>query len=319
LFCLRYLPVLSLLTSCSVYTDSLLDQAQSLDTAGSQNDAGSSVNAGQGGRGSTGAGSGGSRPEQVGGDGGGKANVNGGSSTAGSGGKAPTGGDSATAAGMTGGGTTTAGNGGSGIVVDPPSGIEMLDDMEDGNQYLPAKPPRYGFWYVNGDASPGAKLVKIEQLITGLVPARAASTKAAHFTATGYVGWGATVGLSFSDAAQKRKPYDTGDAVGISFWVRGSLKASDPMLTVLFPIPDTDPSGTHCGGTDQGLCLDHYKTLVPVTADWKQITVLFSSLHQGGWGAPVDAFEPEQLLGIEWSAADAAIDVWLDDLALLRP
>jgi hypothetical protein len=191
--------------------------------------------------------------------------------------------------------------------------------MEDGNQYLPAKPPRYGFWYVNGDATSGAKIVKIEQLVAGLAPARGASTKAAHFTASGYAGWGATVGLSFADAAQKRTPYDAGNAVGISFWVHGSFKAAGTLLTVLFPIPDTDSSGTHCGGSGQGLCLDHYKASVAVTADWQQVTLMFSDLHQGGWGAPVDAFDPKKMLGIEWSAADTAIDIWLDDLALLRP
>lgn len=194
----------------------------------------------------------------------------------------------------------------------------MLDDMEDGNFYLPAKPPRYGYWYVAGDATAGAKLSKIEQLVATLDPLRETSSSAVHFTATGFKGWGASVGLTFADSTQKRTPYDSGNAVGISFWVRGSM-TNNTKLRVAFPVLGTDTSGTQCGGEGQGECLDHFATQIPVSDKWQQVTILFANLYQAGWGAPLAGFDAAHMLGIEWTAAGADADVWIDDLALLRP
>jgi hypothetical protein len=56
-----------------------------------------------------------------------------------------------------------------------------------------------------------------------------------------------------------------------------------------------------------------------VSADWQHVTIPFSSLHQVGWGATVLAFDPTEMLGIEWSTGVTALDIWLDDLALIRP
>jgi hypothetical protein len=65
--------------------------------------------------------------------------------------------------------------------------------------------------------------------------------------------------------------------------------------------------------------LDHFATQISVSSQWTQVTILFANLHQAGWGAPIDAFDPRQMLGIEWSPGPVNLDVWIDDLALLRP
>ena len=315
MFCLRYLPLVSLLASCSVYTDSLLDQARPSGAAGSHSDAGGNLNLAQAGR-QTGGGSRTVDAEQTGGDDSGTPNATGGTSGVASGGKPSVGG--ASAGGATVGGTPSGGSAGTGGVVNPPTGVDMLDDMEDGNFYLSPKPPRFGYWYVAGDTTVGAKLPKIEALVSALSPARESSTSAVHFEASGFKGWGASVGLSFADASQKRAAYDAGTALGISFWIRGSV-ADNTKLKVQLPILGTDPSGKQCGATDQGQCLDHFATQITVTSEWKEVTILFSALHQAGWGVPLGAFDPAQMLGIEWSAGVANLDVWIDDLALLRP
>lgn len=199
-----------------------------------------------------------------------------------------------------------------------PSGVDVLDDMEDGNFYISPKPPRYGYWYVAGDTTVGAQLPKIEELMGSPVPSRAGSTLAVHYLAAGFKGWGSSLGLSFTDAASKRVTYDAGDALGISFWVRGSVEKA-AKLRVQILLLGTDPSGQQCGGAEQGQCLDHFATLITVTADWQQVKIPFSSLHQGGWGAPLTGFNATEILGIEWSAGTSSLDIWLDDLALLRP
>jgi hypothetical protein len=309
---LRHLPVLALLTSCSVYSESLLDdvttngggngigKAGTLGVIDDEGDGGTSVAAaGRGGASMPDAGSGG---DPGGSAGGGSAASGGGGDRSGN--EHP-------------GGANNAGTGGS--APELPNGTDLLDDMEDGNFYLSPKPPRFGFWYVASDKTSGSSVPKIEELIVMLTPARDTSTSAVHFAASGFTGWGSSVGLSFTDAANARKPYDAGDAVGIAFWVRGSV-SNNVKLRVLFPIADTNTGSQQCGGVGQGVCLDHFATQITVTADWKRIPIAFASLHQAGWGAALTTgFDPKTMLGIEWTADQADLDIWLDDLALIRP
>lgn len=319
MFSLRHLPVFALLSSCSVYNESLLDDVVLPENGGALISAGtSSLPNAQGGR-TGGGGNKGTAADASGGDG--EATAAGKPASSGSGGTSSANGGTSSGelagASALGGSAATAGSG-TGGSVSPPSGVDLLDDMEDGNFYLSPKPPRYGFWYLAGDTTVGAKLPKIEELVDVVSPARAGSTSAVHFTATGFKGWGSSVGLSFTDSASKRGAYDGGNAVGVSFWVKGSV-SNNAKLRVLFPVVGTDPVGKLCGGTDQGQCLDHFATQLSVTAEWQQVQILFASLHQAGWGVPLTAFEPGQMLGIEWSPGAADADVWIDDLALLRP
>ena len=319
---LRHLPWLLLLVSCSVYNDALLGDAT--DGAGKvlSNEGGGTTSA-QAGR----ATAGGTAAElsPAGGDASDKPSSAGSNPAATGGGGAGNGGAFASAgvgaaagtAAVAGGASSTAGSNAGGMP-SLPTGVDMLDDMEDGNFYLSPKPPRFGYWYVAGDATVGGKLPAIAELIGTLAPTRDASSSAVHFIASGFKDWGATVGLTFADATQKRTAYDSGNALGISFWVRGSV-TDNAKLRVLFPLVASDPSGKTCGGGGQGQCLDHFASQVSVTSQWQQVTVLFSSLHQAGWGVPLTAFDPTQMLGIEWTAGVANLDVWIDDLALLRP
>jgi hypothetical protein len=319
LFSVRHSPLVLLLISCSVYDQALLDDAGKAENGGVLITGGSGSLA-TGGR----TASSGNKATGSGAAGEGSVYPSAGSSS-GSGGSGETfgGAGQSAVAGVAGvaavaGSTANAGTGGGGAP-NVPTGVDMIDDMENGTFYLLPKPPRFGYWYVAGDTTPGATLPKIEQLNSPLDPPRDASTRAMHFVASGFKGWGATVGLTFADATQKRMPYNAGNALGISFWVRGSV-ADNVKLRVLFPIVDTDPSGKNCGGATQGQCLDHFATQVAVTAQWQHLTVPFSSLHQAGWGVPiVGNFDPTQMLGIEWTAAATNIDVWIDDLALVRP
>ena len=314
MFCLRLVPVVALLGACSVYSESLLDDAATPDSGGALvGSGGSNLTAALGGRPATG---GTSSPgdEPLGGDGVGNPNEAG-TASGGTGATSSTGGQGGSTGSGVAGSVAAAGSGGS---ISPPSGVDLLDDMEDGNFYITPAAPRYGYWYVAGDTTVGAKLPKIEELVGLLAPARGTSTKAVHFTASGFIGWGASVGLSFTNASSVRGAYDAGNAVGISFWVRGSV-SDNAQLRVLFPLVGSDPSGKLCGGSGQGQCLDHFATQVSVTADWQAVSIPFSSLHQAGWGVPLAGFDPSKMLGIEWSAGIANVDVWIDDLALLRP
>jgi hypothetical protein len=315
---LRHLLPCALLISCSVYDDSLLDDVQSsVGRGGTESSTAGTSNASTAGKGSLGGTSGdietgGSGEPGTAGSAAGTTSVGGSSPTT-------TAGTSAGGTSSTEGGTGTATGGtGAGGTPNPPTVVDVMDDMEDGNFYLFAKPPRYGYWYLAGDATSGASLPKIENLVASLEPARGDSTSAVHFKATGFKGWGVSVGLVFADSKQQKAAYDGGNAVGVSFWVRGSVTNS-AKLKVMFPIAGTAEGSSDCGGTEQGPCLDHFATQVSVTDEWKQVTILFSNVHQAGWGAALDGFDAAHMLGIEWTVALADADVWIDDVALLRP
>lgn len=302
----RHWPVLALLSSCSIYDEALLDSGGRHTSDGGAlagTGPGLSQSGAGGGTGAIG-GSQGTTPVDAGGAQGGD----------GAGGDA--GGGSAGAPG--GSGVTPGGSPSTGGSSPQPSGVDLLDDMEDGNFYLSPRPPRYGYWYVAGDETAGATLPKIEELVGALEPARDGSAFAVHFVAAGFAGWGSSLGFTFTDAMSKRSAYDAGDATGVSFWIRGSV-AGNAKLRVLFPLLGSDPLGKGCGGVDQGECLDHYATQLTVTPEWRHVSIAFDSLHQAGWGVPLAAFDPGQMLGIEWSSGTADLDVWLDDLALIRP
>lgn len=310
MFSLRHLPWALCLGSCSVYDASLLDDAPASLGSGAKASGGDRPAPGTAGRSALGGG-GALEPDETSGGDDSEPAPSGGTSVGGeSGGGSPS---VAGAAGTPNAGATTGG------AQNPPTGVELLDDMEDGNFYLSPSPPRFGYWYVAGDKTTGGKLPKIEELVAPLLPTREASTEAVHFVASGFTDWGSSLGLSFANSSNKRTPYDAGNAVAISFWVRGSV-AKNAKLRVLFPLTGTDPSGALCGGTDQGDCLDHFATQISVTPDWQLITLPFKSLYQAGWGVPLEAgFDAEQMLGIEWTAGVADVDIWLDDLALVRP
>jgi hypothetical protein len=306
-----------------VYTEALLDSNGSLEDGGrggglvlveaGKSGASSPPNArgGDGSGGSAPAASGGRSADGDGGDAGDASPTAG----TGDGGTAPSG-----AGGSSGGSSSPSGgsSGAGGTQPQLPAGVDLLDDMEDGNFYISPAPPRYGYWYLAGDTTVGAVLPRIEDLMGSPAPSRQGSTLAVHYTASGFKGWGSSLGLSFTDAASKRVTYDAGNAVGISFWVRGSVDKA-AKLRVQIPLLGTDPTGTQCGGAQQGQCLDHFAILIAVTDEWQQVKIPFSSLHQGGWGAPLAGFNPGEILGIEWSAGTSSLDIWLDDLALMRP
>jgi hypothetical protein len=310
LFALRYLAPLALLTSCSIYSESLLDGATPDGDAGS----------------------GGTRAERGGAAGSGSKP----GSAAGAAGSDEEGGAAGKAAGGTGnnvagGGTGSGAQGGSGgdtmggvppgggsagsppVVL--PTGVDMVDDMEDANFYLSPAPPRFGYWYVAGDGTMGATAPEIAKLVSKLEPARDGSTQAVHFAASGFTKWGSSVGFSFTDVANKPKPYDAGQAKGLVFWVRGSVK-NDAKLRVIFLSTPTVPAGKLCGGDGQGECLDHFGTQVSVTAEWTRVPIAFASLRQAGWGALIETgFDTKQMLGIEWTTDLNDLDVWIDDVS----
>jgi hypothetical protein len=76
--------------------------------------------------------------------------------------------------------------------------------------------------------------------------------------------------------------------------------------------------GTNSGGGSCTICSDHYGTEIPLTSQWQQVSVPFSSLKQRGWGRPLLA-QPdlEHVTSLQLGFGGGVVfDLWIDDVEL---
>jgi len=234
--------------------------------------------------------------------------------TGGTAGSSIAGGGSTTTTGA--GGTTTTGPGDPGGPTGLPCGRtsieDMIDDMNDGNRFIPSVNGRVGAWTVYHDDTPMVSMhpdfndpFKMES--TGY-PCR---LLAAHVYGGPFTVWGAGFGFGLGN------PYDASGHYGITFWARSALPMT---LQIAFPDQDTAVAGGLCdpGSTGSNGCYDHYSARRPIGAQWQKINVTFSELSQLGFGRRGKGFDPSTLYEIQFLIPRGAkFDVWVDDDALL--
>jgi hypothetical protein len=193
--------------------------------------------------------------------------------------------------------------------------LDLVDDMEDANQFIVPASGRAGAWYSFADSKSAAK-VTIE---AGLL--RGESKYNAHLTSIGFAEYG---GMGFAlNSNGTPRAYDASAYRGVELWVRvatGTVDVAHLAISDRF----THPGGQECDpGVPNGseACFDDWLApLLGLTGDWQRFEVTWMDLHQQGWGhaggAQIDIatlFEVQLQIG---AAAD--VDVWVDDVALLR-
>ncbi len=305
----------ALSVECAVYDSSLLagrDDADNAAGAGSSNASGGSTGVTQAG-GSDGSNAGG-QLAFAGSDSGSGSGATG-SGLSGSAGT-PAGaaaGEGNQASGGTSAGGTTAGAGGSG-----PSEL-VLDDMEDGNYSFFLGTGSRGRWYLSNDGSAGTQTPAIEQLMAVIPGGREQSLLALHTAASGFSGWGASVGFTFENGVGQRAPFDASGYTAIAFYARAE-PGSATQVWVALPDSNTDPLGGVCGqdpdaGSDA--CLDHFGKSLELGESFEKYVIEFDQVAQKGWGHAEPALKSSQLLGLEISWGTTSVDLWLDDISLL--
>jgi hypothetical protein len=304
---------LALGSACSVYDDSLLDNAAApLGGAAAGAGAGASL----GGSGAAagvdaGGATGGSAAGSTGAAGAGKAGDN-----------SDQGGSAGSAAGGSA-GTSAAGSATAGTAGETNSGpTESIDDMEDGDAEIELAGPRNGYWYVGGDLTPNATTdpLSTKFLMTKLADGER-STYVAHLKAVGFKDWGSVMGFNFIELLTKVKPYDGSAYCGIGF--HGKAAAA---TTVRFRVPDIDThqNGGVCvdGGTNGTACYDHFGASLPFTAAWKAFSLKFTDLAQVGTGYhPADGkLKTDQLFAVEWALPGTGntYEIWIDDVHFIK-
>jgi hypothetical protein len=76
--------------------------------------------------------------------------------------------------------------------------------------------------------------------------------------------------------------------------------------------------GTNSGTGLCTRCTDHFGADVGLTDEWTQVTVLFSSLKQHGWGIPqLGTPDLAHITSLQFGFdRDVVFDLWLDDIEL---
>ncbi len=220
----------------------------------------------------------------------------------------------------------------------PAPAFVKVDDMESGDDGpvdypAPAGDSRGGWFDYESTGSTANTIAPSPFAYATLTSPHAtmpgvSSTRAAHVKCSIADQYGVCqMGLSFAsapvDGGTQTAPVDLSAYGGITFWARSDAAST---ALVMFPDVDTIPAGGRCGTA----CYDHFEAPVTLTADWKQYTVHFASLHPDGapfafgYVPPSGAFDPTQVYQIIFSvngpsssgapAVDA--DVWVDDVYL---
>jgi len=193
------------------------------------------------------------------------------------------------------------------------SNEEMIDDLNDGDRFIPSVSGRAGAWDGSHDSSPSGKMYPDPS--TGFVPSDSgdACRKLAAYTyGSGYVLWGANLWVGLGG------PYDASKYKGISFWAKIDAGTSNA-VRVAFPDKDTQPDGNICQSSVSSgptACFDHYGYRINLTSAWTKYTVTFAQIAQENWGHAGTAFDPTTLYEILFQITKSAnFGLWIDDIA----
>jgi len=257
----------------------------------------------------------------------------GGSAGAGTPGAGGSTGAAGTGSGTGAGGTTGTGAAGTGAAavdctMDPGSTTDTISDFEDGSGSVLANGMRNGAWYSYIDTAPTCAVMPLPHaaVTAGEIPGgRCASLFALHFTGTGCSVFGAGVGTDLAAPAAgdagatstAKVPYDVTGYSGISFWSR-----ADKGTSMRFKMPMTDETKTTDGGNCTEVatakCSDDFGANIALTTKWIKHTVMFSTMHQEGWGK-VFTWTPGHVTSIQFQVPVVPMfDVWIDDVAFIK-
>jgi hypothetical protein len=189
---------------------------------------------------------------------------------------------------------------------------ELIDDMNDGDRFIPQVHGRAGAWDDADDGTPGSTMFPDPNKPFTMTDTGDVCRKYAA-----YVYGGPFVDGPPSFWFGIGGPYDASAFDGISFWAKIDSGTSTG-LRVDFPDKDTMPDGALCSETDSSnLCWNHYGKRLNLTTTWTKYSVDFSSLTQDGWGRKGTSFDRSTIYRVEFQLPEnAKFGVWIDDVSL---
>jgi hypothetical protein len=205
-----------------------------------------------------------------------------------------------------------------------PSSVDLIDDFEDGDLVVSNSDGRGGSWWATNDKSSGGTQEPTPFRASEIAGCQGA-LRYLTTRGSGFRKWGAQMGMLFlhTGSAVKR-PYDASKYAGVTFWAR-SGKGTEKVRVSLVG-KDTEASGGVCQENPTGqtavACNNHFSAELSVGSSWKAYTVLFKDLKQtAGWGKTASAPDLTTTFGLLFTVSETAgsFDLWLDDLAFVRP
>ncbi len=242
--------------------------------------------------------------------------------SSGVGGSMPTGGFPGTGGSSTSGtGTGTAGTsstgpgsagGSTGVACATAAGTELIDDMNDGNRFIPSINGRTGAWTVYHDETPAPIHPDITDPFNMDPTGDPCRLSAARVFGGPFSVWGAGFGFGLGN------PYDAKAYTGVAFWGRSGGPPTG--LQIAFPDRDTALNGGLCDPSLNGGngCYDHYSARRPLSPQWQRYEIRFTELVQLGFGRHGQSFDPSSLFEIQFLIPqNTKFDVWIDDVSFL--
>lgn len=313
--------------ACSVYDPSLVGTghaATGASSAGGAEPDGGITGTGTGGTGNTGNAGGQTTTTGSAADGGTEAATTGGPGAGG----LPDGGSEGGAAAISGaGGERPDGS----TTVDP----AQIEDMEDGNGTILRREGRQGTWFMDNDGtgmleSPMSQASPTSEILGG----RGDSTRAIHFSGSGFTGYGAQIGFSFVENAMGKQVYDISMYKGIRFYGAvgedpgegsGDAVLVQVNISTIQTDPHTDASNPEplCD-VEAEECFDHFGWDVMLEGSWQEYALRFNAMDfaQRGFGLPA-LWDPEHALQVIFKVEGApdpgvSFDFWIDDISFIE-
>jgi hypothetical protein len=201
-------------------------------------------------------------------------------------------------------------------------GVVLIDDMEDGSQYLLSDDGRTGLWYIYNDASlnavqepslgfPMYRVLRDDgtpEADPGVPPRPCGAGSGVPFFAsetpdecrfvartwgTGQRGWGAGIGLDLNGENNQKNPIDASQFAGIGFFVTGTskgdtlrVKVQDARTTPESAVAADREGIERCRDTLESRCNDHFGVTIRLTDTWQWVSIPFGCMAPEGWGFP---------------------------------
>ncbi len=223
-------------------------------------------------------------------------------------------------------------------------GVVLIDDMEDGNQYIISDDGFNGLWYIYNDESSGSTQqpeLGFPMTINGAAgPARpcrgflqstpffASETECnyvAHTSGGGQLGWGAGIGLDLNGDGGAKNPVDASMFAGIAFFARGNTR--NATLRVKIQDASSTPESAaaadargipRCNPPATAPCADHFGfNITNLSNEWQWYAVPWEAMETENYGfldssyfpvheggAPI-GFHTEALVGIQFQVQGA--------------
>ena len=211
-----------------------------------------------------------------------------------------------------------AGGGGGDDEPTPTGPMDLIDDLEDGDDAINESNGRMGGWYTFNDESTTGSQIPPGSGFTTTTGGADGSAFSAGTSGSGFTVWGAGMGFDLNNPTAiglegTRGPYDATRFTSIAFKAKGNVPIRVSLETV--GVTPTDRGGTCTPSTTMGEeCDDLHGKPIDLTPDWQDYVVNFADLRQGGWGRNVPFAATDVTAVLFQTDKDLSFDIAVDDI-----